>query len=112
MTGQGEPDDPAAAESASEAPDDDEPRIPVAVIASVGTAAVMPRKKSRRLAGALALLVGGLGAHRFYVGQHRLGLVYLLLCWTGVPAFVALVDGISLLTMSDAAFRRRFPQTK
>lgn len=40
----------------------------------------------------LALFLGGLGAHRFYLGQVGLGLVYLFLCWTFVPALIALIE--------------------
>ena len=40
----------------------------------------------------LALFLGGLGAHRFYMGQTGLGLLYLLFCWTFVPTIVAFVE--------------------
>lgn len=52
--------------------------------------------KSKVVAGLLALLLGGLGVHRFYLGQWW-GVVYLLLCWTGLPALVAIVEGIVFL---------------
>jgi len=40
----------------------------------------------------LALFLGGFGAHRFYMGQIGLGILYLVFVWTGVPSLVALVE--------------------
>jgi TM2 domain-containing membrane protein YozV len=40
----------------------------------------------------LALFLGGLGIHRFYMGQTGLGILYLIFFWTGVPAFVGFVE--------------------
>lgn len=60
--------------------------------------------KSRITAGVLAILVGGLGVHKFYLEKTGLGLVYLLFCWTFIPAFIAFIEGIIYLTQSDEAF--------
>ena len=40
----------------------------------------------------LALFLGGVGAHRFYMGQTGLGILYLCFCWLFVPAVIALVE--------------------
>lgn len=54
-------------------------------------------KKVNRLTYALlALFIGGFGIHKFYAGKS-IGIVYLLFCWTFIPAIVALFDGISAL---------------
>jgi TM2 domain-containing membrane protein YozV len=47
--------------------------------------------------GILALLVGGLGVHHFYGGRIGLGFVYLIFCWTFIPAIIAFVEGIVAL---------------
>jgi len=65
--------------------------------------------RSRTVAAMLAFFLGGLGAHRFYVGSILLGLVYLVFCWTFIPAMVSLVEGIYFLTLSDSEFARRYP---
>lgn len=51
-------------------------------------------KQSRNPSTALilALFLGGLGAHRFYLRQWGWGAAYVLFCWTFVPVFVALVE--------------------
>lgn len=66
-----------------------------------------PAPKSRVTAGLFALLLGGLGIHKFYLNKVGLGIVYLLLCWTFVPSFIALIEGIIYLTQDDATFSRK-----
>lgn len=64
--------------------------------------------KNKTTAGILALLLGGLGAHKFYLGRIFQGLLYFIFCWTFIPALIALIEGIWYLTMSDADFNARF----
>lgn len=65
---------------------------------------VSPRSKIA--AGLLALFLGGIGIHQFYLGKTGLGLAMLLLCvltcgWGGIITGIwALVDAIILLTGS------------
>jgi TM2 domain-containing membrane protein YozV len=65
-------------------------------------------EKSRIAAGVLALLLGGLGIHKFYLGEPGLGIIYLLFCWTAIPLIVGIIEGIIYLTTSDEAFQRRY----
>lgn len=60
--------------------------------------------KSRVTAGVLGILIGGIGVHKFYLGKAGLGLVYILFCWTYVPAIIGLVEGIIYLTQTDQDF--------
>ena len=71
--------------------------------------AVSTTGRNRTTAALFALLLGGLGAHKFYLGQSGLGVLYLLFCWTFVPAVVALIEGIMLLSMSDQDFAVKYP---
>lgn len=68
--------------------------------------------KSKVVAGILALLLGGLGAHKFYLGHVGLGILYLCFCWTFIPAIVSLVEGIIYLTKSDEDFHRDYVENK
>lgn len=65
-------------------------------------------KKSRVAAILLAFFLGGIGAHKFYLGQTGQGLLYLCFFWTGIPALIALVEAIIYLTMSDAEFEAKY----
>lgn len=51
----------------------------------------------------LALFLGGIGAHKFYAGKIGKGVLYLIFCWTAIPAFIALIEFIiALFKKSDA----------
>ncbi len=62
----------------------------------------------RMTAALLALFLGGLGGHKFYLGQTGMGILYLLFCWTLIPALIAFIEGIIFLTMSDADFAAKY----
>ena len=63
--------------------------------------------KSRTVAVLLALFLGGIGAHKFYLGKVGTGLVYLLFFWTCVPAIIAVFEAIRWLCMSNESFAER-----
>jgi TM2 domain-containing membrane protein YozV len=67
--------------------------------------------KSKTTTAILAFFLGGLGVHRFYLGQPILGIVYLLLSWTFIPVFVGLIDFIVLLSYSDQKFNSKYNKT-
>jgi len=62
--------------------------------------------KSKIVAGILAILLGGLGVHRFYMGHIGKGILYLIFCWTGIPGVLALIEGIMFLVKSDEEFEQ------
>ena len=64
--------------------------------------------KSKVVAALLAILLGGLGIHKFYLGQTGAGIFYLLFCWTYVPGILALIEGIMILCSSDEAFQEKY----
>jgi TM2 domain-containing membrane protein YozV len=64
--------------------------------------------KDKNTAGILALLLGGIGGHKFYLGQTGMGLLYFLFCWTFIPACVAFIEAIVLFTMNESTFNARF----
>lgn len=61
--------------------------------------------KSKTVAGLLGILLGGLGIHKFYLGKIGMGIVYIIFCWTYIPAIVGFVEGIIYLTSSDENFQ-------
>lgn len=48
--------------------------------------------------GLLGILLGGFGVHKFYAGKIGMGVLYLLFCWTCIPAIIGLVEGIIAFT--------------
>lgn len=61
--------------------------------------------KSKMTAGILAILLGGLGVHKFYLGKIGMGILYLLFCWTGIPSVIGLIEGIMYLCSNDENFQ-------
>lgn len=49
-------------------------------------------KKSVTTGVLLALFLGGLGVHKFWLGSAGMGVLYLLFCWTFIPSIVAIID--------------------
>lgn len=66
-----------------------------------------PVPKSRLAAGLLGILLGGIGVHKFYLNKVGLGIVYVLFCWTFVPAIIGFIEGIIYLTQDDVTFGRQ-----
>jgi TM2 domain-containing membrane protein YozV len=60
--------------------------------------------KNKVVAGVLALFLGGLGIHKFYLNKAGQGVLYLLFCWTLIPAIIAFIEAIVYFTMSDKEF--------
>ncbi len=73
----------------------------------VGNPAINPAWpiKSKTTAGILALLLGGLGIHKFYLGKSGMGVLYLLFCWTYIPGIIAFIEGIQYLTSNEENFQ-------
>ncbi|MBE1443750.1 NINE protein [Paenibacillus sp. OAS669] len=64
--------------------------------------------KSKIVAGILAILLGGFGIHKFYLGRVGWGIVYLLFCWTYIPTLISLVEGIIYFASSDESFNMKY----
>ncbi len=64
--------------------------------------------KNKWVAFLLAWILGGLGAHKFYLGRTGMGVLYLLFCCTLIPSLVAFVEGIVYADMSEEDFARKY----
>lgn len=73
--------------------------------------------KSKAAAGILAILLGSLGVHKFYLGYIVQGIIMLLVSIVGsllfglgpaVMEIIALIEGILYLTRSDAEFQSTY----
>ena len=61
--------------------------------------------KSKVVAGMLGIFLGGLGIHKFYMGKIGMGILYLVFCWTYVPAIIGFIEGIIYLCSNDENFQ-------
>ena len=85
---------------------------PASISNSVITLDGRPPEKNRLTAGILALLVGGFGVHKFYLGYNNQGIILLLMSTVGMilvfplfaSAIIALSEAIIYLTTSDQKF--------
>ena len=59
---------------------------------------------NRKEAGILALIFGGLGIHKFYIGKYGQGIIYAVFCWSFIPLFLGIADGVHYLTETDERF--------
>jgi len=74
----------------------------------------IPGAEKKIVAGVLAILLGGLGIHKFYLGYTTSGIIMLVVsialgaftCGSGIGlmGLVGLIEGIIYLTKSDADF--------
>ncbi|MDA8692588.1 TM2 domain-containing protein [Saprospiraceae bacterium] len=79
----------------------------------------MRKKKSRVIAAMLALVLGGVGAHKFYLNRIGAGALYLFLAFfiTASIKFpftiiMGLMDSVKLFSMSDVAFDDLYNSTQ
>ena len=57
------------------------------------------------VAGILAILLGGFGVHKFYLGYTKEGIIQLILTLAcGIGAIIGLIEGIIYLTKTDEEF--------
>jgi len=62
-------------------------------------------------AGILAIMVGGLGIHKFYLKRAEWGLIYLMFCWTLIPVLAGIIEGIIYLSMPRDKFELKHIRT-
>ena len=64
----------------------------------------IPGAEKKVVAGILGILLGWVGAHRFYLGDTTGGISRLLLSCVGVGYIIGIDEGIIYLTKSDEEF--------
>lgn len=55
----------------------------------------LSQKKDVTIYVLLALFLGGVGIHHFYLGRTTPGILHLVFCWTFVPAVFAIAHAIN-----------------
>lgn len=64
--------------------------------------------KNKIVAALLAIFLGSLGVHKFYLGQTGRGVLYLIFCWTYIPAIIGFIEGIIMLCSKDENFQIKY----
>lgn len=72
------------------------------------------RSEKKLAAGILAILLGGLGIHKFYLGYIKEGIIQIVITFAtcGILHFLGMVEGVIYLTMPDEQFDRTYVQNK
>lgn len=60
------------------------------------------------VAGVLAIVLGFVGAHKFYQGNIKYGVLYLCFFWTAIPGLLGLVEGILMLIADEAEYEEKY----
>lgn len=64
----------------------------------------IPGSEKKLVAGLLAILLGGLGVHKFYLGYTKEGVIQLLLSLVCIGGIIGIIEGIIYLTKTDEEF--------
>jgi len=73
--------------------------------------------KNKTTAAILAILLNALGIHKFYMGNNKAGVIYLLLCLFtgglfGIMGIVGIIEGVMILTETEEKFQERVAAKK
>lgn len=66
------------------------------------------------IAGVLAIVLGGLGVHKFILGYTKEGIIQIILTFVtcGFASIIGLIEGIIYLTKSDEEFYETYQKNK
>lgn len=64
--------------------------------------------KDRTTTMLLCFFLGSIGIHKFYLGKKNDGILYLVFCWTYIPAIIAIFEFFGFCFMSDREFNSKF----
>lgn len=69
-----------------------------------------PAESKRVLCGILAIVIGGLGIHKFIMGKTSTGIIQIVITFVtcGVGSLVGLIEGIMYLTKTDEQFYNEY----
>ncbi|WP_051311234.1 pilin [Zooshikella ganghwensis] len=72
-----------------------------------GARQIIGKEKNKYVAGCLAIFLGFIGVHRFYLGQWW-GIFYILLIGTGLSLIISIIEGIVFLCTPKSNWLRRY----
>lgn len=66
------------------------------------------QRKDKAVAIILTFFLGSFGIHKFYLGHNFAGVMYLIFCWTFIPALLSIFDFLGLVLMTDQVFNAQY----
>ncbi|WP_241716699.1 TM2 domain-containing protein [Sulfoacidibacillus ferrooxidans] len=66
------------------------------------------KERSKLVAALLAIFLGTLGIHKFYLGKIGMGILYIIFSWTIIPSIVSVIEGIIYLSMKQEKFDQKY----
>ncbi|AKS67977.1 TM2 domain-containing protein [Staphylococcus coagulans] len=54
-------------------------------------------KVNKWISAILAIVLRGLGVHKFYSHKIELSILYALFSWTGIPGLIGIIEGVLVL---------------
>lgn len=72
------------------------------------------QENKRVIAGIFAILLGGLGVHKFILGYTQEGIIQLLIgiCTCGIGGVIGFIEGIIYLVKTDEEFYQTYQANK
>ena len=67
------------------------------------------KKLSKGVLLLITFFTGGIGGHKFYVGKTKQGIMYLLLFWTSIPGFIALIEFVIYAFTKEENLQDKYP---
>ena len=62
-------------------------------------------------AALLAILLGCIGAHKYYCRKYMWGIIYTIFFWSGLPSAIGIVEGITYILMDNERFNNSLKGT-
>ncbi len=66
------------------------------------------KQKSKSIACLFALFFGSFGVHKYYLNAPKIGLIYLLFCWTFIPMLASIIEAIIFLCTPKEKFDNKY----
>lgn len=85
-----------------------QPVQPIQFVVQTPAEPVYRSRKSRGVAAVLAFFLGSFGIHKFYLRRYGQGILYLIFCWTYIPACIAFIECFIYLLSNEEKFHAKY----
>ena len=65
-------------------------------------------KRKKKTATLLALFLGGIGIHKFYIGEIGKSILFFIFCFTYIPLFLGILDFFKFIGMTEDEFDKLY----